>query len=334
MAFVDLYSELRGQVAKLPITFAKTLTNRAYRDIRESFLWSFNLFESSWSSPALVTAGTVTVVQGSASVTFDATAIAALLASQTATPTSPITTRQFRVSIGGIYSLISFDFGTGIATLDRIYGEASAAGSAYQVYQAYYVPPMKDFLSWISVRNPSTFFSLNLTQTRKWVDARDPQRMVYGYPSHVVPFAIDLRGAGTPNASATLGFPMFELWGQATAPYVYQCYGIRRGIDLSLPTDTLPIQIGDDLVLAKAKALAYEWAEANKDTLPRAAGPDYKFLIGQSQEEYKSLLKKYRKQDREFIDNYFSVRDPSLSGLAFAHYNSLVGFAGTGATFG
>lgn len=329
MAFVDMYSELRGSVAKLPIVHAKTLINRAWRDIRESFLWSFNLFESSWASPALVTAGTVTVTQGSPTITFDATAIAALLASQTASPLSPITVRQFRISIGGIYSLIAMDFGTGIAQLDRIYGEASAAGSAYQVYQAYYTPPMQDFLGWISVRNPATFFSLNLSQTRRWIDARDPQRMAFGYPTHVVPFAIDAR-----VGSATLGFPMFELWGQAIAPYTYQCYGIRRGVDLALPTDMLPIQIADDLVLAKAKSYAYAWAEANKDTLPRAVGPDYKFLIGQTLDEYKSLLKKYRRQDREFVDNYFAVRDPSLTGLAWSHYSTLTSTAGTGATFG
>lgn len=333
MAFVDLASELRGLVPKIPFTYCKTLVNRAFRDIRESFLWSFNLFESSWSSPAIVTAGTVTAIQGASTVTFDATAIAALLASQTASPVSPITTRQFRIGIGGIYSIIAFDFGTGIATLDRIFGDVSASAIAYQVYQAYYVPPMKDFLTWISVRNPSTFAALNLIQTRAWVDQRDPQRMQFGYPSHVIPFAIDLRGQGTATPSATLGYPMFELWGAAITPYVYQCYGIRRGLDLVLPSDTLPAQIGDDLVLAKAKAFAYEWAEANKDTLPRAAGPDYKFLIGATLDDYKKLLSKYRKQDREFIDNYFSIRDPGLNGIAWSHFNSITMTAGTGASF-
>ena len=70
---------------KLPFAFTKTLINRAWREIRERNLWSFNLYESAWITPPIVNAGTVACVQGLPTLTFDlVTAVPALLASQVA----------------------------------------------------------------------------------------------------------------------------------------------------------------------------------------------------------------------------------------------------------
>src|ERR1700686_3030879 len=109
MAFINLVTELRGSVPKLPISFAPTIVNRAWSSIRRANLWSFNLFESSWITPPLISTGTVTATQGLASLTFDATAIAAINAAQIAQPYSLITQRQFRIGVGGIYSLIAYN---------------------------------------------------------------------------------------------------------------------------------------------------------------------------------------------------------------------------------
>lgn len=329
MALLDMMSELRGSVPKLPFSFTKTLINRAYGTIRNANLWSFQLFESSWISPPPCTTGTVTVTQGSATITFNAAAYAALLSSQTAYAYSPITIRQFRIGIGGIYNIISINFSTGVALLDRIYGDSpSGASQSYTVYQAYYAAPYSDFLTWKSVRNQSMFLDLGLEMTRAEVDARDPQRSWYQFPTEVVPLGVDMRGSGTANASATLGYPMFELWGQATTPFTYQCYGIRKGVDLSLPTDTLPFAIPEHLVLAKARRYAYEWAEANKEMSPRSQGPDFRFLMGATEDEYKKELTKYRRQDKELVDNWFSTRAASWGSKAFGYYNTIAGVAG------
>lgn len=326
MSLASMQAELRGSVPKIPFSFTKTLINRAYRSIRESNLWSFNLLDSAWISPPVVSTGTVTTVQGVAAVTFDATAIAALLAASTAY--SLITQRQFRVGSGGIYSIIAFDFGTGIATLDRIFAEASGAGQSYQVYQVYYAAPVQDFLVFLSVRNMTMFNDLILTKTRAWVDQQDPQRSYFAYPNYAVPYMIDHRGEGTANASATLGYQLYELWGQPITAYSYQCYGLRRGVDLSAPSDTLPIAIGEDLVMAKAREYAYEWAEANKDMSPRSSGPDFRFLMGATQKEYSTLLTKYRKQDKEFADNWASNRGFSLYNATRGYYDTISGTAG------
>lgn len=334
-------AELRGQVPKLPYAFTGTLVNRAWREIRERNLWSFNLFESSWITPPPVTLGTVTVTQGLATATFDlAVAVPALLASQIANPYSPITTRQFRGGtgggVGGIYNIIAFNFATGVATLDRIFGDPSGTGSAFIVFQNYYAAPYKDHRYWLSVRNPTMFLDMELDMTRAWVDERDPQRTWYQFPTHVIPWGLDNRGASSDpyanppaaNQSATYGYPLFELWGVPVSPFTYQCYGLRSGPDLQNPTDTVPFQVGEDCIIAKAKMYAYEWAEANKSMTPRAVGPDFKFLMGAANDEFKRLLTMYRLRDKDFIDNWFSSRGPALASRAYGYYNTIAGFAG------
>lgn len=324
-----MVAELRGSVPKLPFAFSRTLINRAWRVIRQSNLWSFNLFESSLITPPLLNSGTVTTIQGVSSITFDPTiAVPAIAAWQAANPYVFLTQCQFRVGVGGIYNIIAYNSVTGIATLDRIFADPGGAGQSYFIYQVYYTPPMSDFLTWMSVRNPVMYLDLELSVTRAEIDSRDPQRSWYQFPTHVVSFGTDQRGAGTPTPSATLGWPLFELWGQPVTPFTYQCYGLRKGTPLVNPTDTLPFSIGEDLVMARARAYAYEWAEANKSMEPRAIGPDFKFLIGKTMDEYKTLLTLYRKQDRELTNNWFSSRNPGLASRVYGYFNTISSVAG------
>jgi hypothetical protein len=82
------------------------------------------------------------------------------------------------------------------------------------------------------------------------------------------------------------------------------------------------------LVLAKAREYAYEWSEANKDMAPRLTGPDFRFLMGKAQADFKTLLTKYRKQDKEFIDNWKQQMGVEWSSRRFGYYNSIAGVAG------
>lgn len=324
-----MVTELRGSVPKLPISFSKTLINRAWRVIRESNLWSYNLYESAWITPPLLNSGTVTTIQGFATITFDPTvAVPAITAWQAANPYVLLTQVQFRIGVGGIYNVIAYNPGTGVATLDRIFADPGGAGQSYQLYQVYYTPPYADHLTWMSIRNLQMYLDLDLTTTRSQIDAIDPQRTWYQFPTRVVSFGTDQRGAGTANASATLNYPLYELWGQPVSPFTYQCYGIRKGTPLVAPTDILPFAIGEDLVLARARRYAYEWAEANKSMEPRASGPDFRFLLGATMDEYTKLLTLYRKQDKELCNNWFSSRGSSLASVGWGFYNTLAGTAG------
>jgi len=336
MALAEMMAELRGSVAKLPFAYTKTLVNRAWKETREQNLWSFNLFDSGWFSPPMINAGTCTVQQGATLVTFDPLiATPALIAGTT--NYSLITQRQFRggsiAGISQIYNIINFDPIHGLVTLDRPYMDQTVTNGAYSIYQVYYPPPMQDFLTWVSVRNMAMFLDLILTASRGQIDAQDPQRSWYQFPTHVVPYGIDVRGTGTLTPSATSGFPLFELWGQPVTPFSYACYGIRRGTDLVNPTDTLPTQTPQELILAKARYYAYEWAEANKDMSPRSQGPDYRFLMGQAEKVYQDLLRKYRRQDKEYVDLWFVNRNLKAAPWNIGQYNTIAHVASTGVQY-
>lgn len=324
-----MVGELIGAVPKLPPALSPKLINRAWRTIRLSNLWSFNMFEASIITPPEVTAGTATVTQGLTAITFDATAIAALQAAQLANPYSLITQRQFRVSQGGIYNIISIDFATGKAVLDRIFGDPSSAGIGYQCYQVYYSTPMQDFLTYISVTNPQLNYDLTKRYTREYIDRIDPQRLYYAFPEAIVALGVDQRGRGTQTPSATLGWPLHELWGQPVQVYTYQTYGVRQGVDLVNDDDTIDYSVAEETVLARARMYAYEWAEANKEQTPRNEGPDFKFLYSAAEREYKTNVVRDRKNDREYLNNWFSVRKLSEGDGYRGFYSGQSGWAST-----
>jgi len=332
MAFIDMTSELSGCIAKLPIDYAGTLVNRAWRDIRRQNLWSFQLFESNWVSPNLINAGTVTTTQGANTVVFDATASTALAAVYPGGPfPAGLLSRQFRVGISTIYNIWAYSISSGIVTLtlDRPYTDVSGVGQPYSIFQCYYAAPFQDFWRWINIRDIINFNNLNINGTRKQVDEMDPQRTLFYLPTWVVPYQNDMN-----PLSPTYTWPLFELWGQPQYTLTYQLYGIRRGAPLVLDTDTLPPPIGEDVVIALAQAYAYQWAEGNKGDMPRNAGSDYKFLIGAAMAEHKRLLRDYRRADRELIDNYYDIyRRPQVFTNVFGYYNSIGASANPGAAW-
>jgi len=325
MSFVSMYSELTGWVPKLPVTLAKTIINRAWRDVRRKNLWGFQLGEANWVSPALINAGTVTTTTGANTVVFDATATIALspLLLSGPFPTN-LLQRQFRVGISTIYNLTAGTInGSGflVLTLDRPYTDASLSGQSYSVLQCYYPAPVKDFLMWINVRDITNFNDLVLEKTRYEIDLRDPQRTIFYIPTHVVAYQTD------PNpASPTFQYPMFELWGQPQSILPYQLYFIRRGAELVNDSDVLPPAVGEDCVLELGKFYAYQWAEGNKGDMPRNVGSDFKFLMGECMANYKRLFAEYRKDDLEFVNNWFdTIRHRSWYMANLNLYYSAIG---------
>ncbi len=325
MALQDMRGRLRGKVPKMPYAQTLTLVNDAWRDVRRQNLWSFLLWDDGWISPPLVNTGLATVVQGSKIVTFDSNGKNAINASAASAPYSPIINRQFRVAIGGIYNIWVWNPGTGVATLDRMYGEASGT-FAFAVYQVYYPTPMKDFMTFLSIRNMQQFIRLNIDKNRTWLDKQDPQRTWYYFPTHAVPYKLNENTADTNYYQ----FPMFELWGAPQQNFNYQLYGLRNGVDLVLPTDMLPPAVGDDCVTTLAKVKAFEWAEANKGKYPELQKSDWRFLMGGAMKEYERLFKDYRRKDRELVNLWFSQRDASLYPKFWSYFNSIgaTAFAG------
>lgn len=309
MSLATMIAELRGCVPKYSAGLARTHIQNAWSDIRNMTGWSFQLFSGGFGTPGLTNAGSVTVTYGSDQVVGDAAASTAWLAASI--PNSLLTQQQFRVNVGTIYNIIAFD-GTSTLTLDRpYYDKSTGANQGYSIYQPYIPAPYEDFLTWesvVDINNAIDLCANGAKKFRDYADNFDPQRQIFSNPGSLIAHGKDYRGAGTPNASATLGWQVWELYPQPQAQFAYQTWGTRKGADLVNLSDTLPQPITEHLVKALARVKAYEWAEANKDPRnPRGAGADFRFLMGGVAKEAAAQIKELRSQDRDAVDMFYSV---------------------------
>ncbi len=330
MAFIDIRNSLCGEVPGLPLPLSSSFINQALGFIYDIQMWSFQLKESNWLTPGLLfpsgpsqSTGAITAVAYTNTVIGNTTASAQWAAYNTAGTLPPLTALQIRVPFYSLYNIISYDttsnppFGT--LTLDRPWGEPSGAGQSYMIYQAYFPVPVLDFKRFIDIRDTTNAAPLDYwTYSRKDLSLLDPQRTNFNNPAFVVPYEVDMR-AGSP----TLGYMLYELWPHPLSQLPYSFDYQRRGLALSLNTDTVPPPITEEMVLWRAKEVSYQWAEAQKGvTVARGSGADFRFLSEAAAKEYERVSKTVRDRDRDLVELYFSrfVRDAALGywGYPFA----------------
>lgn len=309
MSLATMIAELRGCVPKYSAGLAQIHIRNAWSDIRNMTGWSFQLFSGGFGTPGLTNAGSVTVTYGSDQVVGDAAASTAWLAASI--PNSLLTQQQFRVNVGTIYNIIAFD-GVSTLTLDRpYYDKSTGANQGYSIYQPYIVAPTANFLTWesvVDVNNAIDLMANGAKKFRDYADNFDPQRQIFSNPGSLLPYGTDHRGAGTPNASATLGYRVFELYPQPQAQFAYQTWYTTLGPDLVDLSDTLPYPITEHVVKSLARVKAYEFAEANRDPRnPRGSGADFRFLMGAVAKEAAAQIKELRMQDRDSVDLWYSA---------------------------
>lgn len=280
----------------VPFPYAKTLVNRAWKDVQGRNLWSFLFGDAAIPTPNPVSSGSVTVVLGSSVVIADANATTAWAGIGLV---MPITTRQFRVNQGTIYNIIAYETVThapfATITLDKPYVDPTlGVGTGYCIYGVYFNAPTQDFLWWESVRDPISGYPLKTTLTREFVDKADPQRFQAGWPRGFIPYQVNSQPGNF------FGYPMYEIWPAPLNNYTYVGTYFRKGAVFQNPTDTVFPTLGEDVVMELAKMYAYEWCEANRDKVPAAAArADFRFLMGKSRKGYEDLLNKYILQDSE-----------------------------------
>jgi len=318
-------SELALQ-CPVPFLLARILVNRAWLNVQRKHLWSFLWGKAAIPTPTIMQAGTVTVTPGSVTVVGDATAVAAW---NTAGLVIPLTSRQFRVGQGTIYNIVAFP-GSGGANsidLDTAYVDVPfGVGTSYQIFQSYFNAPVADFLWWESVTDPVSGYQLRTTLTREEVDAQDPQRFQSGWPVGPIPYLVN------PQAGNFNGFPMYELWPAPLAGYTYFGSFFRRGALFVNDNDTVNPMLGEDLVMARAKMLAYEWCAANPD---KAGKGDFRFLYGAAKIEYEGksgnggLLDDYILKDEEASHRHVinSPEDSYISALPWVSAKTNTMFA-------
>src|ERR1700677_1196422 len=148
MALIDMSSELAEAIPGLDRIYAKTLVKRAFRVVRDSNLWSFQLAQGGFSTPNILTAGSISIpAPGIGATTLIGDAVASAAWNALPFYFAP-TVQQIRASGYSIYSIIAFEpgltSGTGnypfaTLTLDRPFVDPLPFTSSvgYQMFQAY-----------------------------------------------------------------------------------------------------------------------------------------------------------------------------------------------------
>jgi hypothetical protein len=327
-----MMSELEELVPNMSRIRAKRLVNRAFKIVQDSCLWSFQLGQGGFSTPEITTAGTISATLGQSTVTGDATASAAWQA-------LPFywapTLQQIRVQGFSIYSIIAMDTSTPTAvvlTLDRPFVDPLPffTGVGYQMFQAY-IPAPPRFKRWLTISDMFNCWALDLWTARRTIDLTDPARLYTSNPSMALGLGQDNRGAGTANASATLGQQLFELYPNPQTQISYQTYFVAEAPYLEANSDTLPSPIDEELITQKALTWAYRDAEGRRDIMAaKGAGGNFLGLKKDSEADFLARLKTLRLLDRDAVDSYMVDMKAATSGYRMPYYNSRSGTANMG----
>jgi len=299
---------LTGQIPGLEFPLAKSFINEALGYIYDFQIWSFQFKEDGWFTPGLQFAsgnqssGTITATRFTDQIVGDATAAAAWLAYFNAGTLPVLTQFQIRSPYYSLYNIVAYD-GVNTFTVDRPWMEPDGAGLTYMVYQAYFPVPVADFKRFLAIRDTTNAAPINYSKySQRDLIVLDPQRTVFNQPAYCIPYETDAR-VGSP----TLGNMLYELWGHPLSQLPYTFNYLRRGTLLTNPTDTVPYPLTEELVMWRAKEVAYQWKEAQKgDGIARGAGADWRFLSERAEKEYMKALKIISDRDRDMVMAYFS----------------------------
>jgi hypothetical protein len=327
-----MIGELQGNVAGVDAAYARTLVNEAFGDVRRMGGWSWQLFETGFTVPGMLSTGTVTLQFGQPTVIGDANASATWLT--TSQFGSLITQRQFRSGgvsgAGTMYDIIGIDFTVptaAVITLNRPFTDpltlmtGPVATQKYSIYQPYIVAPFKDFSRWLTVFDIANSGWLFVKGDRREIGLVDPQRQIFANPDRLLALGEDVRAN-----SSTAGWQRYELWPGPQNQYLYQAWGVRNGADLVNLSDELPIGIPESAVKARARYRCYEQAEANKDPAnPRGAGADFRFLMGAADGQFSAEIKQARLRDRDRCDLFFTTMHRFRGGPAPTTFNAATG---------
>ncbi len=310
-----LAAELKSWFPGIEPLALPPFVRRAFQDIRDARKWSFLMVQGQMYVPNQITAGTVTTVQFSNTVVFDATAATALNA--VALPSAPqpaLTQRQFRLSGGPIYNITAWD-GVDTATLDRPFAEGSVSGLTYMVYLPWVPTPRADFVKFLSIADPINdyrFRRRNLYRSTAEVDRRDPNRQAFSIPIWAASHDYTTLPSG-------VVVPRYELWPHGVQAINYNVAYQVKGVYAD--TDPIPSQISDATIIARARFYCYSF-QITQPNVPK----DMIGALVQAQRtvsaEYADLVQKDKREDDNiFEQNVFECEDdPQWSGPIDADY--------------
>lgn len=139
-------------------------------------------------------------------------------------------------------------------TLDRQFTEGTNATASALLYRLFYSPLTTDFQRVDHLVDPITGYEFGWEVFQiDLLDRMDPQRAAVREPYQLFYHHFD----------STTGLPVFEMWPGPTVQRSYRVTFWKLGTPFTADTDALPPQITEELLLLRARYLAYEWAAAN-----------------------------------------------------------------------
>lgn len=160
--------------------------------------------------------------------------------------------RQYRVTSGPPYTIISVNVGLNRATLDLPWGDPTITTTG-TVLDAYVTMPY-DFDSFIAVLDPSNSWQLRTDITQDELNLYDSKRTSTG-----TPWVLASRRLST-GIAAQLGRIQYELWPYSTVQKRYPYYYYKSSAILA-DTDNFqgPLRDRTDVILTGALAEAAKW---------------------------------------------------------------------------
>jgi hypothetical protein len=144
----------------------------------------------------------------------------------------------------------TFTYGSTL-TLDRVFNEQSSSTGSGLVYRVYYEPLSQDFDRIDFLADPILGYEFAIDiRDRAELDMIDPRRGSVGQPYRLY----------FHHFNPTTGLPVYEMWPGPTAQRAYTVAFWHKGTSFSADTDALPPRVAEELLLMRARILAYEWA--------------------------------------------------------------------------
>lgn len=165
-------------------------------------------------------------------------------------------------------------WGTSII-LARMFNEDTNSNASALLYRVYYSPLTTDFQRLDHLTDPITGYQFGWeVNPIDLLDRIDPQRS-----STTEPYQLFYH-----HFNATTGLPVYELWPGPSVQRAYTVSFWRLGLPFVNDTDALPPQITEELLLLRAKYLAYEWGAANEPDPQKSKS--YLALMGLARSKY------------------------------------------------
>lgn len=160
---------------------------------------------------------------------------------------------ELTAAAGTTVTTATVSFGSTL-TLDRLFREATNATATAIVRRMYYSPEA-DVARLDCIYDPFVGYELMWDiGTAEELNRIDPTRSATG-----LPYRLYFR-----EYDATTQLPVYEMW---PTPQTYRAYTVQywaRGDEFEDDDDSLPPQIPEELLMIRARLLAYEWAMTNE----------------------------------------------------------------------